>query len=222
MCGEYIKVHILDVPYHADREYTYYVPLDFRADIEIGSMVVVPFGKSDRHKSAIVCEAYVSEAPNNSQIKPIKSVLSSYLKLSEEMLQLCFFMKNRTLCTIGEAVKCIIPSAIMTKTEERYFVTEEEKKVEDYLKELYDFIADKNGVSYKKINDSFGDSQQYLTRLIRAGLVRKETFVEEKDKNKYEVRLNLAIPKNEALLIADGVSHIKLRSKKHGEILRLL
>ena len=222
MCGEYIKVHILDVPYHADREYTYYVPLDFRADIEIGSMVVAPFGKSDRHKSAIVCEADVNEAPKSSQIKPIKSVLSSYLRLNAEMLQLCFFMKNRTLCTIGEAVKSIIPSAIMTKTEERYFVTEEHKRVEEYLKELYDFIADKNGVSYKKISESFGDSQQYLSRLIRSGLIRKETFVEEKDKNKYEVRLNLAIPKNEALLIADGASQIKLRSKKHGEILRLL
>ena len=35
MCGEYIKVHILDVPYHADCEYTYYVPFDFRDEIDL-------------------------------------------------------------------------------------------------------------------------------------------------------------------------------------------
>ena len=54
MTGEYIKVHILDVPYSADCEYTYYVPFDFRSDVALGSTVVVPFGKGDRLKSAIV------------------------------------------------------------------------------------------------------------------------------------------------------------------------
>ena len=33
MCGDYIGVYILDVPYHADLEYTYFVPLDLRESI---------------------------------------------------------------------------------------------------------------------------------------------------------------------------------------------
>ncbi len=222
MCGEYINVHILDVPYLADCEYTYFVPFDFRADIEIGSMVVVPFGKADRQKTAIVTNQDLTEAPKSSSVKPIKSVLSSYLKLDKSMLELCFFLKNRTLCTIGEAVRCIVPSAIMTKTEERYFTTQLDKRVEPYLKELYDFILENNGVSYKKINERFGDSHQLLARLIKLGVLKKETFVEEKDKNKYETRVSLSITKEEALSIADGHAQIKLRSQKHSEILRLL
>ena len=89
MCSEYIKVHILDVPYHADYEYTYYVPFDFREEIERGTMVVVPFGRSDRHKSAIVVDTNAKTTEKTSSVvKPISSVLSDYLKLSPEMLGL--------------------------------------------------------------------------------------------------------------------------------------
>lgn len=222
MRGEYIEVHILDVPYHADCEYTYYVPLDFRSDIEIGSMVVVPFGRADRQKTAIVTRDDIITAPTSSAVKPIKSVLSSYLKLDSEMLELCHFMKKRTLCTVGEAVKCIVPSAIMAKTEERFYLGDCDKKIEPYLKDLYDFIAEKECVNYKKISERFGEAHQLLSRLLRIGAIRKETFVEEKDKNKYETRVKLNVTKEEAINIADGCSQIRLRSEKHADILRLL
>ncbi len=222
MCEEYIKVHILNVPYQADCEYTYFVPVDFRSEIERGSMVVVPFGRSDRAQGAIVSSLTVTKDEISSFVKPIKSVLSSYLKLSEEMLSLCEFLKNRTLCTIGEAVKCIIPSAIMTKTSERYFTCENNKKIEPYLQEIYSYILENDGVLDKKLNEKFEGATTLVSRLIRQGVIRKETFVLEKDKNKYETRVHLAISKEEALLIANGQGRIKLRSEKHAEILRLL
>ncbi|MBQ4108022.1 MAG: hypothetical protein IJC80_01335, partial [Clostridia bacterium] len=83
MCGEYIKAHILDVPYHADREYTYYVPNEYRDEIELGTSVVVPFGRSDRQKTAIVTSVEISQTEKiSSFIKPVSSVLSDLLKLS--------------------------------------------------------------------------------------------------------------------------------------------
>ena len=222
MCGEYIKVHILNVPYHADCEYTYFVPYDFRADIEKGTMVVVPFGRSDRATSAVVTSLNLLKEEIGAYVKPIKSVLSHYLKLDETMLSLCEFLKNRTLCTIGEAVKCIIPSAIMTHTSERYFLCDGEKKIEPYLEGIYNYISENNGVLDKKLNEKFEGASALLSRLIKQGAIRKETFVEEKDKNKYETRVLLSVSKEEALLVANGQGKIKLRSAKHAEILKLL
>ena len=106
MCGEYINVYMLDVPYHADLEYTYYVPVGMRAEIERGTAVVVPFGISDRRKSAIVVCADASPS-SNAGIKSVCSVLSGYFKLDEDMLSLCAFMKAQTLCTFGEAVRTV-------------------------------------------------------------------------------------------------------------------
>ena len=222
MCEEYIKVHILNVPYHADCEYTYFVPFDFRQEIEKGSMVVVPFGRSDRAVSAIVTSTSAAKEEIGTFVKPIKSVLSSYLKLNSEMLSLCEFMKNRTLCTIGEAVKCIIPSAIMTKTSERFFKIENEKKIEPYLEAIYNYIVENPGTTLKKLSDRFEGAGALVSRLIRLGVIKKETFVLEQDKNKYETRVHLTISKDEALLIANGQGRIKLRSQKHAEILKLL
>ncbi|MBO5380236.1 MAG: primosomal protein N' [Clostridia bacterium] len=223
MCGEYIKVHILDVPYHADREYTYYVPNEFREEIELGTSVVVPFGRSDRQKTAIVTSVEISQTEKiSSFIKPISSVLSDLLKLSGEMLELCFFMKNRTLCTIGEAVKSIIPSLVMTKTRQRYFAIETSKQLDPMSRQLYDYISLNGGVDDKHLSVKFENSELTLSRLIKMGVLSKETFISEDDKNKYEARVFLAVSKEEALLVADGRGDIKLRSKTHAEILRYL
>ena len=224
MCGEYIKVHILDVPYHADCEYTYYVPFDFRDEIDKGSMVVVPFGRSDRHKSALVTECDIKKIEEiGSFVKPIISVLSDYLKLGCEALELCFFLKNRTLCTIGEAVRCMIPSAIMTKTSERFFALEGSKrKLEGPEKKIYEYILSNDGSLKEKLSEKFEDAERYLSRLIKSGALKKETFVLEKDKNKYETRVRLEVSKSEALLICDGCGTIKLRSQKQADILKLL
>ena len=223
MCGEYIKAHILDVPYHADREYTYYVPNEFREEIGLGTSVVVPFGRSDRQKTAIVTSVEISQTEKiSSFIKPISSVLSDLLKLNGEMLELCFFMKNRTLCTIGEAVKSIIPSLVMTKTRQRYFAIETSKQLDPISRQLYDYVLSNGGVDDKHLSVKFENSELTLSRLIKMGVLSKKTFISEDDKNKYEARVFLAVSKDEALLVADGRGDIKLRSKTHAEILRYL
>ena len=223
MCGEYIKVHILDVPYSADREYTYYVPNEFRDEIDVGMAVAVPFGRSDRQKTAIVTSVQISQTEKiSSFIKPISSVLSDLLRLNGEMLELCFFMKNRTLCTVGEAVKSIIPSLVMTKTRQRYFASETSRQLDPFTKQLYEYVYANPGVDDKHLFAKFENGELIASRLVKIGALTKETFISEDDKNKYETRVSLAVSKDEALLCADGRGEIKLRSKTHAEILRFL
>ncbi len=217
MCGEYINVYMLDVPYHADLEYTYYVPVGMRAEIERGTAVVVPFGISDRRKSAIVVCADASLS-SNAGIKSVCSVLSGYFKLDEDMLSLCAFMKAQTLCTFGEAVRCIIPSAAIAKTKESFVVKEDAKDTSD----IFAYILSHPHVDIKKLDSLFENSRSELRRLIGKGLVQKITSVEDEDKNKYETRVFLCVDKEEALQIAEGQGKIKLRGKKQAELLRVL
>ena len=215
MCGSYVGVYILDVPYHADQEYTYFVPEELREAVSQGAAIVVPFGTSNRKKTAIVTN---DSAQKVAGAKAIISCLSSYFSLDGEMIELCHFMKRQTLCTFGEAVKCVIPSALITKTKEIYTV------VGDYNEPslLYDFILQNPGVDLKRIESKLINAQPELRRLLRLGIIKKDTAVTEKDKSKYETRAFLLIDKEEALEIAEGNGTIKLRGKKQGEILRLL
>ena len=43
-------VYIFDVPYHADRVYTYYVPGEMEFTVQKGDLVEVPFGKGNRRQ----------------------------------------------------------------------------------------------------------------------------------------------------------------------------
>ena len=165
MCKDYIRVHILDVPYQADWEYTYSVPEELRQDVEIGTAVVVPFGKANRKNTAIVVATGA---------KPICSVLSGYFKLSQEMLELCSFMKLHTLCTFGEAVKCIIPSAIVTKTKELFRVTGNGRMPDGELGYLYELIENNPNITLEKLKQQEPNAQALIQRLIRMGAVKRK------------------------------------------------
>ncbi len=217
MCGEYIGVYILDVPYHADFEYNYFVPHQLRGDIKKGTALVVPFGVSNRKKTAIVVSTDVKYEEKRG-LKPVFSVLSGYFVLSDEALELCFFMKRQTLCTFGEAVKCVIPSAVISKTSEVFFASGQCP----FISPVYEYIKEKGNVELKKLESKFENAQAEIKRLLKAGAIKKTTEVVERDKSKYETRVFLTVDKEEALEIADGRSPVKLRGKKQGEILRLL
>ena len=219
MNGKLIKVHIIDVPYHADHEYTYFVKEEYLEQVTLGSAVSVPFGKTDRARLAIVVDDNAEEIEGE-QIKEIHSPLSPYFSLSQEMLELCKFMKSTTLCTMGEAVKCIIPSALVYKTKEVYRVSD--RLDPPKYKELYSYILKNPETSHKKLNELFDDAVQGLKYLTKNGFILKDTFVDEREKSKLETRVSLNVDVEEAVSIADGEGQIKLRGKKQGEILKLL
>ena len=214
----YIKAHIIDVPYHADHEYTYFVPEAYRESIKKGSAISVPFGKGDRARLAVVTDI-TAEALEDT--KPITSVMSSYFSLSEEMLELCKYMKSTTLCTIGEAVKCIIPSALVFKTKETFTICSAESSGTKY-DHIYTYIGANPNVSMERLEQIFDDAQAGVKYLTGKRLISKKTYVDEREKTKTETRLSLAIPREEGAKIANGEGSIKLRSKKQCEVIKLL
>ncbi|MBO5374739.1 MAG: primosomal protein N' [Clostridia bacterium] len=219
--AEYVKVHILDVPYHADIEYTYSVPAEFFDEAKIGSLVVVPFGTSNRQKTAIVTG--VDSECSYADTKAIVSVMNDYLSLDSEMLSLCEFMKAQTLCTIGEAVRCMVPSVMATRVNELLFITD--KSIDRLPSEhasIYEYIKENNGITLSRLKERLEGAQASAEWLIKNKYVTRRTEVEERDKGKYENVVSLAISRQDALLLISDDAPKRLRSKKHIEILRLL
>ena len=104
----YCAVYILDAPYHIDR------PFDYSVSFEVfrGSLVKVPFGSANRLRIGVVVE--LKENVEGENIKPVHSVYDDRYSLSEEMLGLCLFMKDYTLCTLGDAVKSVLPPGALS------------------------------------------------------------------------------------------------------------
>ena len=110
---KYVNVYLLNSPYHIDKPFTYSLPEEHSLkDIKEGTLVSVPFGRSDRASFGVVVGF---DAPTeNIKVKPVRSVLDDRFSLSEEMLGLCLFLKEHTLCTVGEALRAIIPSPVFS------------------------------------------------------------------------------------------------------------
>ncbi len=102
------EVYLLDVPYHIDK------PFDYSCEdgIRRGDIVKVPFGKSNSLRLGVV--TLIKEGDAGEGIKPVHSVTLHRFSLSEEMLGLCLFMKEHTLCTLGEAVKTLLPPGALS------------------------------------------------------------------------------------------------------------
>lgn len=107
MTAEYVSVRMLDIAYQADIAYTYFVGEEWRAQVEIGCTVCVPFGRSNRRVTGIVT-GFVDEC-SYPEIKPIISVVRDGLRLSSETVRICLFMHKRCYCTFASAVKAVLP-----------------------------------------------------------------------------------------------------------------
>ncbi len=109
----FCEVYILDVPYHIDRPFDYYLDAPFG----VGDIVKVPFGKTDRLRLGVISKIKDAPLGDEKSIKPVHSKASQRYKLSEEMFGLCLFLKEHTLCTFGEAVKTVLPPGALTESD---------------------------------------------------------------------------------------------------------
>ena len=217
---EYAGLHVLKSLYHIDNEYDYFIPPHLRDDIRVGDFVSVPFGTANAREIALVVSLKDCPSDKNRSYKPIDSICDKRLSLSDEMLGLCFFMKEQTLCTIGDAVRSMIPAAVLTRPRSVYMPTDAERPSDAALdpSTLYilDFIKKKQKVDLETLKSHFGPATKgAIADLVSAGLISEDYEIREGSK-KTENFYKLVIDEDRARDIVDGKDgEIRLRSVAH-------
>ena len=106
----YCEVYLFDAPYHIDRPFDYFCPDHVRP----GCIVKVPFGRSNNLRAGIVTAVKLGTSEPE-HIKEIHSVINYEFSLTEELMALCRFMKDYTLCTFGEAARTVLPPGALAE-----------------------------------------------------------------------------------------------------------
>ena len=218
----YLSAYVLDAPYHIDKPYDYYVPEHLEGDIAVGSIISVPFGVSNRRVFALVIE--FKDECDFSRVKPVLSVSDNRFALSEELIRLCFFMKEHTLCTIGEAVRCMVPSAVLSKAEQILFCarSSEEQALTELEATVRDYILAHPGITQKKLFGVLGDEAEgVVAKLLRKKVLTREYFLRDTTNASYKSFIAPIADADELIAIAANApsAKIKLRSQKHRQIL---
>ena len=217
MTARYVGVHLLDAPGQIDRPYDYYVPVSLEGEVRIGSIVGVPFGVANRRSYAVVVE--VSDRSMQEKVKPVQAVLPERFSLTEEMLGLCFFLRERTLCTLGEAVRCVLPGAAFSEIEEYY-----EAIPGHAATEAERYLQEHGRTGRGELMQVCGVPGRELSRLTDAGAIRR-TYEIRESRARTEQRLSLSVPAAEILEGLNGGEKQKralVRSEAQERILRAL
>ncbi len=174
----YVSVCLLDSIYAIDTSYDYFVPMDMREKMDVGVFVTVPFGRSNRKQLGVVWEVKSSSTYKNP--KSVFDICTDRTPLSPEMMGLCSYMKNNLLCTVGDAVRCIIPAAALGRLEEYFSPTGESmpnasagfSPAELFV---YDYIVGKGMVSMDMLKGRFGvaSARECVEKLLDRNIIKK-------------------------------------------------
>lgn len=97
-----------DANIHFDKLYSYCVPPRLAGRLWPGSMVLVPFGRGNKPRMAVVLDVQeVEDTPDN--LKTLLDAAPEEARLTPDLMELVRFLKERTFCTWFEAVKAVIP-----------------------------------------------------------------------------------------------------------------
>ncbi|MBE6538191.1 MAG: primosomal protein N' [Ruminococcaceae bacterium] len=213
---QYASVYILDVPYAVDRAFDYYIPGGFRESIRVGAFVTVPFGGGNRRMLALVTALSDSSSFDERSLKPIASVCSPELYLDEKMLGLAFYMREQTLCTMGEAVHSMIPSAAFSKLTVYYKASDKVgdlRTKDEWQIAVLAHIRKKGTVSESALKNAFGASAApAIEKLCAGGWIVRETAVKG---------ASSAPSKSSFMLSVDGAEAKKIVLREKGALMRI-
>ncbi|MDE6723757.1 MAG: primosomal protein N' [Eubacterium sp.] len=160
--------------FNYDSDYDYYVPEELKGSVSIGTRVKVPFGKGNVLRYGIVVKLFEAI---NSDLKAISSVSSKTPVLSEEMVGLALWLKERCFCTTYECLRQMLPRGIdkvgdKSKRMLRIVIEEEKSlpKLKPKQKNVVQLLFDVGTASVSEICEFCSVGEAVVKNLVKYGV----------------------------------------------------
>ena len=112
------KIAVSAANFAIDKPYSYAIPAGMA--LQPGMRVIVPFGRGNRRCEGIVLELSEEEARG---LKTVEERLDEYSVLSETMLRLAAFLRERYFCTFYDAARAMLPAGLWFRQKETFSLT---------------------------------------------------------------------------------------------------
>ena len=158
--GLIAEVAVQNTAYHFDRLFGYLVPEPFAADLQVGCRVMVPFGRGTVLRQAVVIRLLPAEdAIRESGLpldryKSISAVLDKTPLIDRHMIALAEYMRDRTFCTLFDALRTMFPAGVNLTTMASFAVTDlyrNSTEFEGDVQTIVDYLSHRTGYVRKKI-----------------------------------------------------------------------
>ncbi len=216
--GLILDIAVSGAVYGYDKLYSYKLPAEFDGNGIKGKRVLVPFGNGNRKRIALVVDVREGEV---SKLKPISSVIDETPLLSDEMLSLLLWLKETTLCTYFDALRCLIPSAMSVNFERKYSLSEnipEDTVLTDEEKNLLKSLSEcKNQKEFDILLDTTSNPSKQNTV---NSLIDKDVIIElDRVKRKIKDNTQTVFSLSEQYLSGETVYNLTAKQKKVADVL---
>ena len=173
------KLAVFGAAYAFDLEYTYKYPDALLGILKPGMRVLAPFGRSNEKRICLVTQLLGDDSPKEG-IKPILSLVDREPLLSEELLELVRWLKERTFCTFYEAYRTVVPAGYSVEKKSSYRLSNHRPDVELEPQEqlLYEALLQASG--QREIDalldcSSSPGKREVVDSLVEKGIIEEES-----------------------------------------------
>ena len=197
------KIAVAAANFAIDKPYSYFVPESMT--VSPGVRVRVPFGRSNRSTEGVVLAV---ENGDITGLKPVAQCLDDQPVLTDTMLRLAAFLRERYFCTFYDAVRTMLPAGLWFQTKDTYSLTEDrswqEKNLRtagaaEILQQLLDCGGEADRQSLLKTAGSEEAFEKAMRYLLSKKWVHTETEYLRRAGDKTEKIVTLAAPVEEAM-----------------------
>ncbi len=202
------KIAVDAANFAIDKPYSYAIP--FGMTLTPGMRVQLPFGRSNRRTEGVVLA--VSEG-DPTGLKPVDRCLDDAPLLSDTMLRLAAFLRERYFCTFYDAIRAMLPAGLWFQTKQTYSLTEDRswqgKSLRiAYANQILQLLEDCGGETDESVLQSSVADAEAFEKAV-AYLLRKKWITTQVDYlrrmgDKTEKIAVLATSAEEAMAYASG------------------
>jgi len=211
------------VPVPIEQNYTYECNADDFAVIEIGSRVIVQFGKTKYYTGIVVKKHHV--VPSLHKPKMIEQVLDEKPIVNNIQLKFWRWIANYYLSTLGEVYRNVMPSSLKLESETRLlrnpeFDDAEAENLPDAEFMIYEALSVQSALTIKEVSEIISRKNPLPTikSLIEKGVVSPFEEIRDKYKPKLINFVQLTSQMEDEELLQQAFTGLS-RAKKQLELL---
>ena len=202
------KIAVSAATFAIDKPYSYAIPQGL--SLQPGMRVMVPFGRSNRRTEGVVLRV---EAGDQENLKMVDRSLDDAPVLSDTMLHLAAFLRERYFCTFYDAIRAMLPAGLWFQTKETYALTQDlswrskpprQADAQRLLQLLQELGGQADGAVLEKAVDGEEAFEKAVAYLLRKKWITAQRDFSRKLSDKTERIATLAASPEEAMAYAQS------------------
>ncbi len=159
--------------FSAGEDYDYYVPAELEKTIKCGMRITVPFGRNNIKRHGVIVKLFYGM---NSQLKEICAVDKKTNPLSEEMVSLALWLKERCFCSTYECLRQMLPRGtdkIKDKSTKMIRLSEDSSqpvKLTPKQQSVYELLCDVGSAGVSEVCEFCSVGKGVLDNLVKYGI----------------------------------------------------